>query len=148
MLDGHRSTMDLISGNSAEEARERRWESTFFMLNVIFLLILFFIVAANFDVQLQIFPPKSAASNNLANEAIQLTVTQVGALFLNGEAVSPKDLVARVKALGDGREVKLAADARLEAVKVAQIIQELGQAGVGKIAIVTLTRATGEGAEK
>lgn len=81
MLEHNRSTMDLATKNSAGEARERRWESTFFMLNVIFLLILFFIVAANFDVQLQIFPPKSDASNSLPADAVELTVTREGALF-------------------------------------------------------------------
>ena len=39
-----RSTTDFGLKQSAEDARDRRWESTFFMINVIFLLILFFFV--------------------------------------------------------------------------------------------------------
>lgn len=144
MLDTNRSTMDLAGKHSADQARERRWESTFFMLNVIFLLILFFIVAANFDVQLQIFPPKSSASNTLSADAMQLTVTEKGDLYLNGEVIPRRDLKTRIKALGQAPELKLAADANLEAVEVAQLIQEVSEAGVVKLAIVTLARPADE----
>ncbi len=144
MLDVNRSTMSLAGKNSANEARERRWESTFFLLNVIFLLILFFIVAANFDVQLQIVPPKSSAANSLSPDAMQLTVNAKGDIYLNGEVVARRDLKARIQALGKGRELKLAADANLEAVQVAQIIQEVSQAGVVKLAILTLARTADE----
>lgn len=133
--------MSLSNSNAAEQARERRWESTFFMLNVIFLLILFFIVAANFDVQLQIFPPKSSASNSLSADAMQLTINEKGDLYLNGEVITRKELTRKIEALGEGSELKLAADANLEAVKVAGIIQEISAAGVVKIAIVTLSRS-------
>lgn len=140
MLDS-KSTTSLSHSNVAEQARERRWESTFFMLNVIFLLILFFIVAANFDVQLQIFPPKSRAANSVSEEAMQLTVTEKGDLYLNGEIIEKRELTRKIKALGKGSELKLAADANLEAVKVAEIIQEVSAAGVVKLAIVTLSRS-------
>ncbi|MSR14214.1 MAG: biopolymer transporter ExbD [Gammaproteobacteria bacterium] len=146
MLEHNRSTMDLATKNSAGEARERRWESTFFMLNVIFLLILFFIVAANFDVQLQIFPPKSDASNSLPADAVELTVTREGALFLNGEAITRQALPKKLRELGAGRDLKIAADANLDAVKVAQIIQEVSAAGVVRLAIVTVARDSGTGA--
>jgi biopolymer transport protein ExbD len=144
VLDANRSTMSLAGKNSANDARERRWESTFFLLNVIFLLILFFIVAANFDVQLQIVPPKSQAANSLSPDAMQLTVNAKGDIYLNGEILARRDLKASIKALGKGRELKLAADANLEAVQVAQIIQEVSEAGVVKLAIVTLARTADE----
>ena len=140
MLEHNRSTMDLAGKNSADDARDRRWESTFFMINVIFLLILFFIVAANFDVQLQIFPPKSSASNELGPNAVQLTYNREGTLYLNGETIPRTQLKARVQALGQGAELKLAADANLDAVKVGKLIQELSEAGVSRIAIVTVAR--------
>lgn len=135
-----KSLSSLSSSNAAEEARERRWESTFFMLNVIFLLILFFIVAANFDVQLQIFPPRSDASASLPGNALQLTINEKGELFLAGEALARKDLGASIRKLGEGAQLKIAADANLDAVVVAGIIQEVSSAGVSRIGIVTLSR--------
>jgi len=135
-----KSLSSLSSSNAAEEARERRWESTFFMLNVIFLLILFFIVAANFDVQLQIFPPRSDASASLPGDALQLTLNEKGELFLGGEAIARQDLVPRIRKLGEGIQLKIAADANLDAVEVAGIIQDLSSAGVSRIGIVTLSR--------
>ena len=136
-----KSLSSLSSSNAAEEARERRWESTFFMLNVIFLLILFFIVAANFDVQLQIFPPRSDAAASLPGDALQLTINEKGELFLGGEALARKDLAASIRKLGEGAQLKIAADANLDAVEVAGIIQEVSSAGVSRIGIVTLSRS-------
>jgi biopolymer transport protein ExbD len=141
MLDQNRSLSSLANRNSAEEARERRWENTFFMLNVIFLLILFFIVAANFDVQLQIYPPRSDAANSLPDSAMQLTVNENGELFLNGETLTRAQLAAEVRKLGEGAQMKIAADANLEAVQVAQLIADLSSAGVSRIGLVTLSRA-------
>lgn len=143
MLDQTRALSSLASRNAAEEARERRWENTFFMLNVIFLLILFFIVAANFDVQLQIYPPRSDAANTLAEDAMQLTVNEKGELFLGGTLVTREALTAEVRKLGEGAQLKLAADANLEAVEVARLIAELSSAGVSRLGIVTLSRAEG-----
>ena len=147
MLDQSRSTTALGPKNGTEEARERRWESTFFMLNVIFLLILFFIVAANFDVQLQIFPPKSAASAPLPNEAMQLVVNQEGTMFLNGETVDHPQLKKILDKTGKGRELKIAADANLDAIKIAQLIQEVSASGVTRLALVTVTKENGASAE-
>lgn len=141
MLDlGRRSTTDFKSAHAAEEARERRWESTFFMINVIFLLILFFIVAANFDVHMQVTPPKSDAENALPPDAPQLTVTHDARLILNGNDVTTLKLADALKQAGTGSAIKIAADAKADAVAIAKLIDELGEAGVTRIAIVTLSR--------
>ena len=70
----------------------------------------------------------------------------VCATFKNGvrTASTRRDLKARIKALGKGHELKLAADANLEAIQVAQLIQEVSEAGVVKLAIVTLARTADE----
>ena len=135
-----RSTTDFVLKHGAEEARERRWESTFFMINVIFLLILFFIVAANFDVHMQVSPPKSVADNALPPDAPQLTVSAQGAMFLNGEAITEKGLGQALARAGAGHELKIAADALTDAVVVAKLIDRAGEAGITRVAIVTLQR--------
>lgn len=137
---GRRSTTNFKSAHAAEEARERRWESTFFMINVIFLLILFFIVAANFDVHMQVTPPKSDAANALPPDAPQLTVTHDARLILNGNDVTKLKLADALKQAGTGSAIKIAADAKADAVAIAKLIDELGDAGVTRIAIVTLSR--------
>jgi len=141
MIDlGRRSTTDFKTAHAAEEARERRWESTFFMINVIFLLILFFIVAANFDVQLQVTPPKSDAANALPPDAPQLTVTADAKRFLNGKDVTGTPLKIALKEAGTGDALKIAADAKADTVAIAKLIDEAGDAGVTRIAIVTVSR--------
>ncbi|MCC7122171.1 MAG: biopolymer transporter ExbD [Gammaproteobacteria bacterium] len=141
MLDlGRRSTTDFKTAHTAEEARERRWESTFFMINVIFLLILFFIVAARFDVHMQVTPPKSDAANILPPDAPQLTFTAEGRLFLNGNDVTGQPLKDALKRAGTGNALKIAGDAKADTVAIAKLIDEAGDAGVTRIAIVTVSR--------
>ena len=135
-----RSTTDFGLKQGAEEARDRRWESTFFMINVIFLLILFFIVAANFDVHLQVTPPKSDAANTLPASAPQLVVKPDGGMFMNGNEVKPGKLAEALKTAGATTELKIAADATSEAVIVARLIEQAGEAGITRVAIVTLAR--------
>lgn len=135
-----RSTTDFGHKHSAEEARERRWESTFFMINVIFLLILFFIVAANFDVHLQVTPPKSDATNTLPPSAPQLVVKPDGTMFMNGNEVKPGKLGEALKAAGATTDLKIAADATSDAVIVARLIEQAGEAGITRVAVITLAR--------
>ncbi len=137
-----RSTTDFGMKTGAEDARDRRWESTFFMINVIFLLILFFIVAANFDVHLQVRPPQSDAANKLPPEAPQLVVKPDGSMFLNGVAVEPKQLAAALKTAAAKTDLKIAADAATDAVIVAKLIDEAGDYGITRVAIETLTRVS------
>ena len=135
-----RNTTDFGLKEGAEEARERRWESTFFMINVIFLLILFFIVAANFDVHLQVTPPKSDAANTLPPSAPQLVVKPDGSLFMNGNEGQAGKLAEALKAAGATTDLKIAADATSEAVVVARLIEQAGEAGITRVAVVTLAR--------
>jgi len=135
-----RSTTDFGLKQSAEDARDRRWESTFFMINVIFLLILFFIVAANFDVHLQVTPPKSAASNTLPATAPQLVVKPDGSMVMNGEEVASAQLAAALKRAGAAQDLKIAADAAVDAVVIARLIEQLGELGITRVAIETLSR--------
>ena len=141
MLDlTRRSTTDFKPAHAAEEARERRWESTFFMINVIFLLILFFIVAANFDVHLQVTPPKSDASNTLPATAPQLVVKPDGSMVINGEEVASARLGEALKRAGAAQDLKIAADAAVEAVVVARLIEQVGELGITRVSIETLSR--------
>ncbi len=140
MIDLSRtSTTDLGFRQGSAEARERRWESTFFMINVIFLLILFFIVAARFDAHLRVTPPRSAAERELPPDARQLTVTSAGVLFVDGERTARDELTRAIRR-GGGRELRIAADGAVDAVDIAKLIDEVGGAGMKRIAIVTLGR--------
>lgn len=135
-----RSTTDFGLKQGAEDARDRRWESTFFMINVIFLLILFFIVAANFDVHLQVTPPKSDASNTLPATAPQLVVKPDGSMVINGEEVASARLGEALKRAGAAQDLKIAADAAVEAVVVARLIEQVGELGITRVSIETLSR--------
>ena len=128
-----RSTTEVGLKHGIEEARDRRWESTFFMINVIFLLILFFIVAAKFDVHLQVTPPQSAASNPLPDEAD-------GTLLLNAAVVAGKALPAALRGAGAVKDLKIAADAATDAVVVARVIEQVSEAGITRVSLETVGR--------
>ncbi len=135
-----RSTTEVGLKQGIEEARDRRWESTFFMINVIFLLILFFIVAAKFDVHLQVTPPQSAASNPLPDEAPQLVIKADGTLLLNATVVAGKALPAALRGAGAVKDLKIAADAATDAVVVARVIEQVSEAGITRVSLETVGR--------
>ncbi|MSQ67165.1 MAG: hypothetical protein EXR83_03070 [Gammaproteobacteria bacterium] len=141
MVDlSRRSTTDVSLKQSIDEARERRWESTFFLLNVIFLLILFFIVAAKFDVHLQVTPPKSAATNALPEEAPQLVIKADGTLLLNAAVVAANALPLALRKAGAVQDLKVAADAATDAVVVARVIEQVAEAGITRVSLETVAR--------
>ncbi len=60
--------------------------------------------------------------------------------FLNGKDVTGTPLKIALKEAGTGDALKIAADAKADTVAIAKLIDEAGDAGVTRIAIVTVSR--------
>ncbi|WP_159585997.1 ExbD/TolR family protein [Chelativorans xinjiangense] len=119
----------------------RRRESTIALINVVFLMLIFFLVAGTLtpplerDVDLI-----STATAEHAEPPDALFVTREGELRAHGQATDAASYVDALKAEGaaDGAlEVKMAADRELPATRLIEIVGALRQAGAGKISIVT-----------
>jgi biopolymer transport protein ExbD len=80
----------------------------------------------------------------LPPEAPQLVVKADGSVVLNGADVPGKQLGKALKAAGAKQDLKIAADAATDAVVVARLIEEAGDAGITRVTVETLARPPGD----
>lgn len=139
-LDG--SDMRQAMQNASGGARGRRLESTFFMINVIFLLLLFFVVAGNLNMDIAVSPPRADAMQPPTNAEARLVIDAAGRLELNGATLELAALEGAVRALGKVGTLSLAADAGVDAVIVAQALQALAGLPVEQVTLLTLARTS------
>jgi biopolymer transport protein ExbD len=119
----------------------RQRESTIALINVVFLMLIFFLIAGT------LAPPMdrgidliSTATAENAAPPDALFVTREGELRANGETVEAESYMAALKAEGMGEEalqVKVAADRELPATRLIEIVGTLRAAGAARVSIVT-----------
>ncbi|MEM6464419.1 MAG: biopolymer transporter ExbD [Pseudomonadota bacterium] len=127
-----------------------RAENTIALINIVFLMLIFFLIAGT------ISPPMDnevelikAADARSIEPLWAVFVTETGALRYQGESVTPETYIQRISGeaaaanasaigqTGEGYEVKLAADGRLPATKLIEVVDLLKTAGAGKISVIT-----------
>lgn len=114
------------------------------MINVIFLLLMFFLIAGNLKSlfsEEQVMP-RSLSEALPAGRQSEISLTRDGALKWGDETMAAAELAARLRALPDGVPVALGlrADARTPAAVLLPVLDALREAGVERIALVTLRR--------
>lgn len=121
------------------------------MIDVLFVLLLFFMVTTTFaetssiDVSL---PTASAKSTTISKKNLAVSLTQDGKIFLieNGGNPQPfdmaglKDELARMKQSGAELSLVLRADKKVDHGTVVSVLDDAKQAGIDKIAIATVTQ--------
>lgn len=113
------------------------------MINVIFLLLIFFMIAgqlaeyAPFEVE----PPASAAQDQADSDELLLLLAADGRAAVGEEVVALEQIGAKVAALRGSDaaplRVRLRADATLEAGTVVRVIEDLRRAGVEQVVLLT-----------
>lgn len=123
--------------------QNRKSESTIALINIVFLMLIFFLIAGT------LAPPMDAqvalirtANADPAEPPDSLFVTGDGRLRVRGVETDVGSFVAHLRASqlsgeADGPSVKLAADRSLPATQLVDIVGQLRAAGVGEVAIVT-----------
>ena len=139
-LDRAIDTHPMGSAAPHGTARDRRLESTFFMINVIFLLLLFFVVAGSLNMNIAVTPPRADTAQVPVLADVRLAIDAHGKLRLNGADITAAELPAAVAARGHVPALSLEADAAVDAVIVAQTLDALGALDFGQITLVTLGR--------
>lgn len=119
--------------------RERR-ESILPMINVVFLLLIFFLMTATIapPVPFEVTPPESKAEDQAAADHV-LYVAPDGWIAWNGsagEAVIPA--IAAARARGEVAEpLMIRADRDVSGVEIARLLRRLAAAGVASSQLVT-----------
>lgn len=116
------------------------------MINVIFLLLMFFLVSGRVSERLgeDILSPESLSTAPLPAAATELVLREDGVLLLAEVVVPVGELRARLLAAGAlDAGLRLRADARLEAARLLPALEALRAAGVERVALVTVHRDDG-----
>ena len=111
------------------------------MIDVVFFLLVFFMMASLAMTIYQGLPvnlPEAASGQRNAAETASITLSRDGGSFLNSEPISVAMLSTRIRPLlAKNRElaVIINADREVTHARVVDVLDELRQTGVGKIAI-------------
>jgi biopolymer transport protein ExbD len=125
------------------KAGERRLESTFFMINVIFLLLLFFVVAGKLNVDVTVVPPQAAPGGADVAAALRVSIEADGTLRLNGAAMPLDALGKALDAAAPIASLAIAADRDADAVLVARLLAAAAAHVTGRTTLVTMPRGAG-----
>ena len=128
----------LIS-QAVEEAEEPNITP---MLDVVFILLIFFIVTANFikDPGLEINRPDSETAEITENAAILIAIGPAGEIYMDGRWIDVRQVkanVIRLMAENPQGAVVMQADEKATAEKIIAVMDEVREAGVIDISIAS-----------
>ncbi|MCE3025488.1 MULTISPECIES: biopolymer transporter ExbD [unclassified Salinicola] len=108
------------------------------MLDVVFIMLIFFIVTTSFikESGVEIERPQSSEATARPDTQVLVAITQDGAVWVDGEAVDAHRVGAKVAALvsGDG-SVVVQADRRSTTGLLLEVMDRIRQAGVDNVAV-------------
>lgn len=109
------------------------------LINVVFLLLIFFMVAGQLAPGLpaDVTPPESAVASANTDEPIRLVVDQDGNLFWQNEPMAIADMPDRLDGLRKDRPVQLLTDGNIPVVLLRPALEGLRNAGITDVLLVT-----------
>ncbi len=113
------------------------------VINMTFLLLLFFIVVGNFsETYMKDVAPPESSSEVLTQEAEELALTADGKLWWRGETTTLSNWASQVQAEGQPVPVRvsLRADGQTPAAIIIPLIDELRLLKVTRVALVTVNK--------
>ena len=121
--------------------RDRKQEENVIpMINVIFLLLLYFMVAGNLDPDFNITLPVSTLSARTDADIPAVTVERNGNIWFASRNMEIDDLAAElVRTPGYGK-LRIHADAHTDAIVISGIMNAAAEAGIFRFALVTQSR--------
>ncbi len=111
------------------------------MINIIFLLLMFFLIAGNISelVDEDVVPPRSTTNTTFAAAGADWVLTRDGAIVLGGQAYDLPQLAGKLDAAGSlPKRIILRADASAHSGALIPLMDLLRSHGVEKIALVTI----------
>ncbi|MEE4146991.1 MAG: biopolymer transporter ExbD [Halieaceae bacterium] len=116
------------------------------MINIIFLLLMFFLIVGNISelVDEDVVPPRSSSNTVTASVGTEWLLTRDGVVMLDGQALGLSQLAAQLEAAGALPErITLRADGNAHSGALLPLLDLLRSHGVEKIALVTINEDGG-----
>ncbi|MGY8844791.1 MAG: ExbD/TolR family protein [Gammaproteobacteria bacterium] len=123
--------------------RSGQEENVIPMINIIFLLLLYFMIVGNLQPDYDIVPPASTRQALPSPEVATVAVDQDGSLRFEGRPVTSVALKAELAAIAGIDKLKIYADAKVSALVVSKIMKAASEAGVLKFILITQQRTGG-----
>ncbi|MDD7910139.1 biopolymer transporter ExbD [Pseudovibrio exalbescens] len=122
--------------------KKSAFESTIPLINIVFLMLIFFMVAGTIDTDVarDIHPPQVSGEDERDRVANALVIDEEGIFHFQDAVIAPEDLAAVVDQ-GEEQSLLIIADKKLKGTELTAMLKDLKAAGIQKIELVTV-RAT------
>jgi len=110
------------------------------LIDVIFLLLIFFMLTSSFIFQpgIKINLPKAVTSEVLHEQNIVITVTSQNLIYMNNKAITPKELTKRLKKIAkENKPLLIKADRKASLGRVVEVWDICRASGLSKVNIAT-----------
>lgn len=134
-------------GSDYQEMRQRlignkatQEENVIPMINVIFLLLLYFMIAGNLQPDYNVTPPFAAQEAEPSARIPTLSIEAGGSMRFENSPVSWEQLPARLAKMTGEDKLKIHADAKVDALTVSKVMKTASEAGILQFVLVTQKR--------
>ncbi len=147
MRGRRRHWRDLGEDWLADGARERnRHDQLIPMINVVFLLLTFFLIAGTIRIGdgLNIAPPEAETDGTIDAHSPVLSVETSGVLHFQGRTLPPDEAVAAIRQALDAQPhaaLHIKADRQTPAVTILPLLQKLNDAGIETLRLIAVGKA-------
>lgn len=119
------------------------------MIDMVFILLIFFMVSTTFvkDMQIDIARPGAATQTVSSTKAVRLYIDKAGEVYLDGQPVRVWVIASRVRDLLAGQTTKsvlVVTDEGVPAGRLVEVVDQARQAGAEDVGVATRSEA-GEG---
>ncbi len=114
------------------------------MINIVFLLLTFFMIAGTFHAAelLEVEPPEAESGGKLPDEGPVVLIDRAGTMAMGDERLDRETVVQRLKAMaGDSAvAVRVKADRATEVRFVLPLLKALADAGITRVQLIAVRR--------
>lgn len=120
--------------------RTTQQENVIPMINIIFLLLLYFMIAGNLQPDYDVTPPVASNESEPPKQIPTVAVTRDGSLRFENRPVTLDKLKVELTKFTGHERLKIHADAKVDALTISQIMKTASEAGVMQFVLVTQRR--------
>ncbi len=123
--------------NKLGRKRASREENVIPMINIIFLLLLYFMVVGNLSPDYNVNPPFASQEKESSSLIPTISVTKEGQLRFENVPVTWEELGNRLRNVSDLDKIKIYADAESDALTISEIMKTSANVGIVQFVLVT-----------
>ena len=131
-----RQTKSMLM-NKLGRKRASREENVIPMINIIFLLLLYFMVVGNLSPDYNVNPPFASQEKESSSLIPTISVTKEGQLRFENVPVTWEELGNRLRNISDLDKIKIYADAESDALTISEIMKTSANVGIVQFVLVT-----------